>query len=324
MSQKAERKRQLQLFLKGAQRPVALSLLAERLDCSPRTVRRYVEELSLQRQAPWFVYQNWVHLDRPRQQQLELDGFWLSSQELESLFALNAALEQLSRGVLVQQLQPIKERILNILGEPQVSETLVNRIKILEIAQRQVDDQVFNKVVQALSEFKRLKVDYWKRKEDCHTQRIVSPLQLVRYKDNWYLDAYCHLKNDFRSFSIDAIQSCELLAQPVSQHNQDELKRHYESSYGIFSGVAEQVAELRFSSYMRRWMENSNWHPQQIVEILEDESLLIKVPYRHDIELIQDILKFGDDVEVIAPPELRQKVIEKLQAALTQYSCDKF
>ncbi|WP_319380512.1 transcriptional regulator [Thiomicrorhabdus sp.] len=324
MSQKAERKRQLQLFLKSAQRPVALKVLADRLNCSPRTVRRYVEELSLQRQAPWFVDRNWVHLDRPRLQQLELDGFWLSSQELESLFALNAALEQLSKGILVQQLLPIKERILSILGEPKVSEILVNRIKILEIAQRQVNDQIFNRVVQALSENKRLQLKYWNRKENRLSRRTVSPLQLVRYKDNWYLDAYCHQKDAFRSFSIDAIQSCELLTQPVIQHNQDELKHHYESSYGIFNGIAEQVAELKFTPYMRRWMENSNWHPQQSVEVLADESLLIKVPYRHDIELIQDILKFGAEVEVVAPLELRQKVIEKLQAALTQYSRDNF
>jgi predicted DNA-binding transcriptional regulator YafY len=37
------------------------------------------------------------------------------------------------------------------------------------------------------------------------TEREVSPQRLVHYRDNWYLDAWCHLREDVRSFSIDAI-----------------------------------------------------------------------------------------------------------------------
>ena len=32
---------------------------------------------------------------------------------------------------------------------------------------------------------------------------------MVHYRDNWYVDAWCHLREDLRSFSVDAVSSIE-------------------------------------------------------------------------------------------------------------------
>jgi predicted DNA-binding transcriptional regulator YafY len=52
---------------------------------------------------------------------------------------------------------------------------------------------------------------------------------------------------------------------------------------------------------------------------LPDGSYQLEVPYGEDWELIQDILRQGSDVEVIAPAGLRDKVREVIERMREQY-----
>lgn len=51
----------------------------------------------------------------------------------------------------------------------------------------------------------------------------------------------------------------------------------------------------------------------------EDNYYILEIPYSDDRELIMDILKYGPDVEVLAPETLRVKVVGYLSQALDQY-----
>ena len=50
-----------------------------------------------------------------------------------------------------------------------------------------------------------------------------------------------------------------------------------------------------------------------------DGSYLLKVPYSDDRELLGDILRFGADVQVLEPKELRSKVQKTLLEAVGRY-----
>ena len=67
-------------------------------------------------------------------------------------------------------------------------------------------------------------------------ERKVSPQRVVFYRDNWYLDAFCHLRNEMRSFSIDALESAQETDRPAVSVDDAVLKEELESTYGIFAG----------------------------------------------------------------------------------------
>jgi predicted DNA-binding transcriptional regulator YafY len=46
---------------------------------------------------------------------------------------------------------------------------------------------------------------------------------------------------------------------------------------------------------------------------------MLAVPYTDDRELLMDIMKHGNEVEVIAPEQLRSRIKEILQNATNQY-----
>ena len=68
-----------------------------------------------------------------------------------------------------------------------------------------------------------------------------------------------------------------------------------------------------------RWVADEQWHPQQQGSVLSDGSYELRIPYSDPRELIMDILKYGPDVEVIAPSNLCELVLGKLKVALRNY-----
>lgn len=40
---------------------------------------------------------------------------------------------------------------------------------------------------------------------------------MVHYRDNWYVDAWCHLRKEIRSFAVDAITECEQLIEDAKE-----------------------------------------------------------------------------------------------------------
>jgi len=76
---------------------------------------------------------------------------------------------------------------------------------------------------------------------------------------------------------------------------------------------------LRFTPLRARWVAREQWHPEQHSEWQEDGSYQLKIPYGDDRELLMDILKYGADVEVLAPKNLRARVRDVLQEAHQKY-----
>ena len=196
---------------------------------------------------------------------------------------------------------------------------MLSRIRILHLAKRVLPLKHFQLTAKALLERKRLRIAYYSRARDEETRRDVSPQRLVHYRENWYLDAWCHLRRDIRSFAVDAIRDAQALDVPAKAVADADLDAVLGSGYGIFSGRNVQWATLRFTQERARWVAPEQWHPQQRSHAEHDGSYLLEVPYADHRELVMDILKHGADVEVLAPETLRAQVQDALRAALARY-----
>ena len=167
---------------------------------------------------------------------------------------------------------------------------------------------------------KRLNMVYYSRQADSESTRVISPQRLIYYRDNWYLDGWCHWREGLRSFALDAVQSVRLLDEAALDVDQDQLSRQLESGYGIFSGSETSQAVLRFSPVKARWVSREQWHPQQQGKYDEEGYYILTIPYSGDTELVMDILKHGSDVEVLEPPELRKKVGQRIEVTRNLYT----
>ena len=251
----------------------------------------------------------------------ELPGLWFSAGELYALLAAHTLLGELEPGILAAHVAPLQARLAALLeASGHSSAQITQRVRLLSMARRTVEPRFFTDIVIALFEGKRIEVDAWNRARDEVNTRTISPLRLVHYRDNWYLDAWCHWRNELRSFALDTIQRVKLLARVrVKKVSIARLDKHFASAYGIFGGKPSNWAVLRFSPERARWVQAERWHKEQQSETLPDGSYRLRVPYADERELLMDILRHGRHVEVEAPPALRQRVAEEVAALVKTY-----
>jgi len=200
------------------------------------------------------------------------------------------------------------------------ADEIAQRIRIVPFAAKAYRSEHFQDLCQALLSRLRVDIDYYSRPGDSRSERRVSPQRLIYYRDNWYLDAWCHLRQGLRSFAIDAIKALQISSETAIEIDEAELNRELESGYGIFSGAATRTAVLRFKPQIARWVSRETWHPQQQAEYDEEGCYLLRIPYSQDTELIMDILKYGDEVEVLEPPGLRERVRLRIEAMHSLYA----
>ena len=249
-----------------------------------------------------------------------LPGLWFTPQELGALASIQHLLVQLQPGLLADTLAPIKKRLADLLKTHGLSDQeMATRMRIVHAGKRNLLPQALEAAASATMRRRRLHFVHFNRATGEHVEREVSPQRLVLYRDNWYLDAWCHLRGALRSFSLDAIDRPRVLDEKAKDMPPEEIDAIVYHSYGIFAGKPQGWARLRFTPERARWVAGEQWHPEQESRTLEDGSYELAIPYADDRELIGDILRFGPDVQVVSPQALRQKVQQKLLAAVGRY-----
>jgi predicted DNA-binding transcriptional regulator YafY len=250
----------------------------------------------------------------------ELPGLWFNPGEAQALLTMEHLLEGLEPSLLGAHVQPLKSRLSALLSAGDRSaEEVRRRIRVIPFGQRRHQPRHFKLVASAVLGRARLKLSYWNRMKDETTERVVSPQRLVFYRNNWYLDAWCHLRNGLRSFSLDAMKDVSTEPGKAKEVPDGELDEVLASGYGIFSGARVQWATLRFTPSVARYVALEEWHPKQKARLEEDGSYVLEVPFSSDRELAMDVLRYGADVEVLAPRGLRDEVAGRLRAAAAKY-----
>lgn len=253
--------------------------------------------------------------------QYELPGLWFSAPEIHALLTMQHLLANLGPGGLLQDhIAPLMARLNALLGaSDSTADEIRRRILIVGLARRRFTLEHFERVGSALLRRRRLQLRYHARSTGVVTEREVSPQRLVHYRENWYLDAWCHLRRGLRNFAIDAIGQVEVLETPAREVPERTVNAVLGPGYGLFTGRELVWAELGFSAERARWVAAEQWHPDQSGHYEPDGTFVLRVPYQDARELLGDILRHGAEVEVRAPASLREAVLEAAMALVARH-----
>jgi proteasome accessory factor C len=319
---KVERLFHLHNILDQRRTPISRHELMERLECSQATLYRLVGELRDFLGAP--IEQDpetrGFYYDRSYEQPFDLPGIWISPGELQALLTARQVLGNVQPGLLEGELRSLQGRITSLLQKKGVEpESGESRIHIQNVAGRAVPARMFQDVLGALVQRKRLKIRYHGRRRDQESEREISPQRLTQHRNSWYLDAWCHKADGLRSFALERIRDQKLLDDKARDVTAAELGAHFDSAYGIFSGPAINTAKLRFTPEMSRWVADEQWHPDQKGAFDEQGAWTLELPFSSARELVMDILRYGPEVEVLSPDFLREAVADSARRAAEIY-----
>ena len=304
---------------------VSAADLRDELDVSPATLKRDLTMLRDRLNAPieFDRFSGGYRYGKPRVgPRFELPGLWFSADEILALMTMHQMLVSLDAGgMLGPHIKPLMERLTKALGsDAGNAQEVLKRVKLLPSQQRRVDLKWFELIGRALMTRRRLKIEYFTRYKNERSEREVSPQRLVNYRGNWYLDAYCHKSEGVRMFSLDSIEGAVLTDEKAKEVSLKQVDTDTAGGYGIYRGTKLTWATLVFSPEAARWVRAEIWHDQQKGRDLDDGRYELKIPYSEAPELVMDILRHGENVEVVEPAELRKRVAERLGKAAARYA----
>jgi predicted DNA-binding transcriptional regulator YafY len=174
-------------------------------------------------------------------------------------------------------------------------------------------------------EEKRADITY--ARADRAVERTVDPLGLVLKAGRWYLVAGAGDQRAPRTYRVSRVQSAELLDEPVQRPDGFDLVEFWTTSADEFARSmqhhhvtarvrADALGRLRFavdrvSADMALASATEPDAEGWVEVVVPTESL----DYAHD-----DLLRLGPDVEVLEPPELRQRLATTARALADRYA----
>ena len=214
----------------AAHKLVSFRVLQDELEVSRATLKRDLEYLRSRMKAP-IVYDRdgkgyRLGGKRGATVRVEFPGMWFNASEAAALLTMHHLLSNLQPGLLARHVEPLLERLKSLLESADHSyKEILRRVRIIHLGRRAPQPKFFETVAGALLNRRQLQIGYYARGSNKTTARAVSPQRLGCYRESWYLDAWCHLRQDIRSFAVDGIRQAEPLDQPAREIADRELEQ---------------------------------------------------------------------------------------------------
>jgi len=135
-----------------------------------------------------------------------------------------------------------------------------------------------------------------------------------------YVIAYCHHTDSLRTFKIERIEAIEATSEPYVIPTNFDANAYLSSSWGIVADGEVKTIKLKFATEIASIMEETIWHPSQVLERQSDGSVIMTLRVSDTVELYSWILGWGGKVEVLEPEEVRHYIIEAAKAMLDVYN----
>ena len=152
-----------------------------------------------------------------------------------------------------------------------------------------------------------LSIEYQKA-DGTQSDRKLEPIGCYYQYNNWYLLAFCNLKQDYRTFKVNRILSLEILDQHFERKHIN-LKNYIDQQSEAWKEEHQfQNIEIAFSHTFVEFAE-SRKHYFGFVEQTDEKDAVHMKFQNPSIEIMARwLLQFGDQATVIAPVALKDRI----------------
>jgi predicted DNA-binding transcriptional regulator YafY len=288
---------------------------------NPRTIQRDIEFLRDRLQAPLLFdpVRNGYQYTNP---DFHLPMVRLTEGELAALFLAERLLQEYRGTPYAGALASLFEKLTAGLRDD-VSIDLshfADAYSFRRLGGLDADATTFAHLARAVRDGRRLELVYWTASRNATNRRVVDPYHLASIQGDWYLLAYCHLREEVRFFSPARIRSLRETGEHFERSADFRLADYLDDTFRSVrgSGAARRV-RLRFSSDAARYIRERVWHPSQRLTQRRDGSLVLTLRVNHFLEVKRWALSYGAACEVLEPAELREEIQQEVLRTLQQY-----
>jgi proteasome accessory factor B len=253
----------------------------------------------------------------------QMPGLQLSEGELFLLLTAERMAQQYRGTPLAENLESLYQKIQTALPDKITVDPAyfaTERISFQPLQTREISQKVWITLFKALRRNRVTHLTYMKADSEKPEQREVEPLHLACIGGEWYLVAYCHLRNDIRHFALSRMTSVRQTNKSFEPREFDP-QEYFRNRFGRFVGEPgrEYNVVIRFSKEAAQWVMERTWHPKQKVKKHRDGSVTLSFPVPALYEIKRWVLQWGADAEVLKPKGLRDAVVKEMKAMIGIY-----
>ncbi|GAA4375340.1 helix-turn-helix transcriptional regulator [Agromyces bauzanensis] len=162
----------------------------------------------------------------------------------------------------------------------------------------------------AVSVGRQIEFDYLNARGE-GSRRRADPLRIISQDADWYLQAYCHTREDVRNFRVDRMSDLVLTDEPVGDHSQhavpDTLFQRSDSDLDVVVDVSPSTLSL-LADYLA---------DSRAREVGGRLRVTLRLAHVHGLKRL--VAGLPGLVTVVSPPEARAAVAEWAEAGLAGY-----
>lgn len=170
-------------------------------------------------------------------------------------------------------------------------------------------EKTFNDIKSAIISKNIVSFTYFSSNEK-ETSRSVKPVRLLFKSQDWYLYAFCLLRNDFRYFKLSRIKKLDIHTEKFNDSFEDTILKKempYKNTVHIKVKFDRKVAFRVYDELNGEIIEDS------------DGNLYTEIEVPNDYNLYNYIFSFGDGAEVLEPKEIRMQIKEMINKMAEKY-----
>jgi predicted DNA-binding transcriptional regulator YafY len=295
-------------------------LLAEEYQVSSKTIQRDLDYMRYQLDAPiaYSARHRGYHYTEPS---YKLPAISIKESDLFAIYLAEKLLDQYQGTPIYHNLCSVFRKIEDSLPENTSMDPGEDssRFTVLPASTTMIDPSIWETVTTALRLSRRLQVRY-KTPGNPPQERALDPYHGVRFEGDWYLVAYCHLRQEIRTFSLARMLGVTMLADEFVIPTDFDFRRMTGSHFGVHWSEALYEVKIRFATGVAGYVQERRWHHSQRIEVQEDGSLILSMTVNHLLELKRWVLSWGSAARVLAPERFRADVARSVQEMAELYS----
>ncbi len=170
--------------------------------------------------------------------------------------------------------------------------------------------EMFFDMLGAVIEQKICNIEYQSIVKKNISHLVVLPLQIFSYNEGFYVFCYIPKHENIITLHLHRIINCEITLQKGVRPANFNADQYEQSVFGVFDGNDTKKFRFRFSSHVADFIKERCWHPTQKIVELKNGEIELSFTCAYSVEIESWAVSWMDDVEVIQPKNLRNRLAE--------------
>ena len=175
---------------------------------------------------------------------------------------------------------------------------------------------VIDALAKAAANNRQLRFNYRKPGASEAEPRVVDPYHLANINGEWFLFAYCHLRDDIRTFTPARIKRMVETGLSFEPPKKFSLEQRLRGSFAIVTGDEDQEIKIRFNELVADYIREKKWHPTQEQRDLDDGGVELTMRLNSLSEVQRWVMTWCGNAQIIHPPELAKSIREAAEKIL--------